>query len=614
MEELHIFIIWENGRNLEDRIIDDISKQFSIIHCFEITWSQEKVAQNFTRFYGQNLPQNSYKEHECGDGPFKLVVILDKKPEYQLRNIGSGPTMVNSNIFDNKQKYREWTGGGHKIHASNTPKEAEHDLILLLGETPDQILNHYKNHQEKVSETKIDRDLTGANGWNSLEELFHTLNHSVQYVVVRGLNELISGQYVDHTDTDIFTNQYNDLWYIINGTSCRSLIRPKERIIIDGINYDLDIWDTGRNYIDIQWYNEMINTRVLHDYCYTLNENNFFYFLLYHCFVFKGKIAEDYKKTILKHYKNTDSDNLLEHLIDFLSDNGYEILRHNDSSTGFFIETPALKNYYNKLGNCISKTCCEQKDIGTGEILKWKSCVYENNNCIIKSGSRWIIDNEIKYLQLLSNRNYTPSIQKIIDIKNEKAIQIDRIPGLELYDFFQNKKNIRVKYLKSVLFQIISIINDLKESNIIHRDFCSQNVLINKDRNDCTVYIIDFGWAISLPPDKKMFRPINLAKGACPPEMYSDFYTIGESLKRIFPKPISYLDNVIERLQDIVWEDYIYGGDFSAKEKKLELAINGHFPCKDYIRLFFFRHKRIARYYHTMRHYILCISQNHERR
>ena len=37
------------------------------------------------------------------------------------------------NTFDAKQTYRTWTGGGNHIHASNTPEESEHDLVLLLG-------------------------------------------------------------------------------------------------------------------------------------------------------------------------------------------------------------------------------------------------------------------------------------------------------------------------------------------------------------------------------------------------------------------------------------------------------------------------------------------------
>ena len=49
--ELHLFIIWEKGRHLEKEITDDILKHFFIIQTIDILWSQEKVNNNFSRFY-----------------------------------------------------------------------------------------------------------------------------------------------------------------------------------------------------------------------------------------------------------------------------------------------------------------------------------------------------------------------------------------------------------------------------------------------------------------------------------------------------------------------------------------------------------------------------------
>ena len=69
----------------------------------------------------------------CGTGDFLLVVLEDPTPEYGMRETSSGPRRVNVRLFDKKQEYRRWTGGGHRIHTSDTSYETDKDLTLLLG-------------------------------------------------------------------------------------------------------------------------------------------------------------------------------------------------------------------------------------------------------------------------------------------------------------------------------------------------------------------------------------------------------------------------------------------------------------------------------------------------
>ena len=44
-------------------------------------------------------------------------------------------------MFDSKFMYREWTGGGHKIHCTNSIDETNHDLTLLLDKNAEDYLN-----------------------------------------------------------------------------------------------------------------------------------------------------------------------------------------------------------------------------------------------------------------------------------------------------------------------------------------------------------------------------------------------------------------------------------------------------------------------------------------
>ena len=55
-EELHLFIIWENGRDKQEEIINDIKNNFKIIKVYEVQWNKDIFSKNLSRFYGTNLP------------------------------------------------------------------------------------------------------------------------------------------------------------------------------------------------------------------------------------------------------------------------------------------------------------------------------------------------------------------------------------------------------------------------------------------------------------------------------------------------------------------------------------------------------------------------------
>ena len=51
-KELHLIVLWANARYKEKEILEDISKNLEIVECIDISWTADKVANNFTRFYG----------------------------------------------------------------------------------------------------------------------------------------------------------------------------------------------------------------------------------------------------------------------------------------------------------------------------------------------------------------------------------------------------------------------------------------------------------------------------------------------------------------------------------------------------------------------------------
>ena len=215
MQEIHLFILWENALFKKQEILEDIKKSFDILAMYNITWSKEKFSENLSRFYGTNLPKGSGKEEHCGNGTFLLIVVRCNNPKYEKRDTSKGVQVVNINMFDKKTYYRELTGGGHKVHATNSETETNHDLTLLLGKSVQDFLK--ENPSFNGIEKNINQDLIGSNKWNSVEELFYVLNNTADYAILRNYENLPEEIYVnDHNDIDLICTSYENIAYILN--------------------------------------------------------------------------------------------------------------------------------------------------------------------------------------------------------------------------------------------------------------------------------------------------------------------------------------------------------------------------------------------------------------
>ena len=600
--ELHLFVIWEKGRHFERQIEEDIRKNFSILQIVDIQWDKTLAARNFTRFYGVNLPVGINKLEQCGSGEFRMIVVQDPQPKYDIRNTSHGNESVNIHMFDAKSKYRQWIGGPSRVHATNNPNEFNHDLTLLFGINATdykQKLGQLKPHE------KFQRDVVGAHGWESINQLFYVLNNTINYVILRGSDGLEKKIFSDrHRDCDLLVDNATNAQLIINGTTLTGPIRPHESVTINDYTYYLDLWGSSRYYFDIQWCNDMLATKILRKGYYVLNETNNFYCLLYHCLITKGRFSDDYLP-FLENYQKAhikDFQGYPELLVDFLQQHLYEIVHFEGNGAGFHTDNPIISRYYNKYGKVLGKSCCIQKDLGTGKNLEWKSCVYDTGDKIIKEGSDWLIRNEIRFLQKLATSGVVP---KILDIKEEEGralFYMEKIAGTSLNDFFSSKKNYNQRTIKNIASQIVNILKLLKDNNIIHRDLTGNNLLIDSHEK---VYVIDFGWAINTTNGNSFPRPQMLTSRYRPPEMYSDFYTIGAVLTEISDHHLPYLHRLGAKLREIQWHDYFESTSYDTKIKAIDKATKSFFSFSDHFHCFLYRHRRVSRYYYKIKRKIL---------
>lgn len=183
--EVHVFLLWSNALGSSDRILADIRSRFRVLDVFSVEWSREHFAHNLTRFYGQTLPSGSEKEVHCGVGPFLVVVVEDPQPAYARRRTTRGQVTLNVRMFDAKKRYRRWTGGGHRVHATVNPREADKDLFLLLGL---RTASYASREDWAGNVVTLRRDLTGADGWESRAELLTAVETVTGYVALDARN------------------------------------------------------------------------------------------------------------------------------------------------------------------------------------------------------------------------------------------------------------------------------------------------------------------------------------------------------------------------------------------------------------------------------------------
>ena len=171
--ELHLFIVWSRGREREREILADLAAEFALLEVLEVTWSSARFADNLTRFYGEALPSGSEKERHCGNGPFLVAVVRDREPKLEVRRPrGSRLQVVDVRMLEAKDRYRAWTGGGHRVHSTLDPTEFAHDLFLLFGRLP----SHYEGLPEWDGATaRWQHELVGSSGWSSADELVTAL-------------------------------------------------------------------------------------------------------------------------------------------------------------------------------------------------------------------------------------------------------------------------------------------------------------------------------------------------------------------------------------------------------------------------------------------------------
>ena len=351
--ELHLFILWQNALEKANAIITDMQSRFTIRRVFAVHWSEQHFSNNMSRFYGQKLPRDSFKEVHCGRGPFLAVLLIDEQPNYELRETSRGTRVVNAKCFDAKESYRQLTGGGHRVHGTNSPEETGHDLALLLHQTSSEFLDANPGPWDGTV-TDIEHDLAGAEGWNSLTDLFQVLNASIEYAVLRNFEGLPESATIHgHGDIDLLCSSTREMAFIANANRVYAEpYRVLHRVKVCGTPMLFDFREVGSSYYDPAWEKDMLERRVFSPKgFFHLGPEDHFHSLLYHAAVHKPAIAPDYIARLRELSSNRfDVSNGREIIDAFFSARGYRFVEPSDLSVHVNSEfVPELKLSTNRI-------------------------------------------------------------------------------------------------------------------------------------------------------------------------------------------------------------------------------------------------------------------------
>lgn len=612
-EQIHLLVIWSSAIDKQNSILDDLKQSFKIINTFRIEWDKDKFLQNYIVFYAHSQKHLNKSQLQslllgkiahCGNDEFTAVIFKDPSPKMEKRITSNGLRIVNTNVFDKKCKYRDWLGGGHKIHASDDAWETNKDLTLLFGLNTTDFLK--KHDLPQANPIIYKKNCIGVDGYESIQQLFYVLNNTIDYCVLRN-HECLPNEYTieGHGDIDLLVEDKNYISYL---TLAKPIYPEPYRVYhtinIAGKEIPFDFRHIGDNYYDSLWQKKILRSRKLSkSLFYVPDDEEQYYSLLYHVYIQKHEVKSDYIPTLIQYANNigvnyiNSIQNAISQLDTHLQNNGYEYIRPKDVTVVYNIKNLQYSSYAYRYGTFVKRTHEEGSNGYT-----YYSLVYKKENSYIKRGTDWLLKNEVDFLKELSSENFTPKlINSQLNIR-KPFIEISKIPGIEFQFYFANINHQRKCYIRSFIKEVITIFETLNHYKICHRDFLPGNLIVSEYKGKSKVGIIDFGWSTHFY-DKDSKTPKDLGGNYCSSKGYSDLYTFGSLLLEYW-YDVPYIRRIALALID---ENYIKYNKQANILKIVKQRINYPFTPYDEFRLFIRRHQRPHFIKVQIQNYILSI-------
>ena len=134
MSTYHVFVLWRKARFARERILADLAKEFVVVERFDVRWPWWKTPALLRAFYSdRRWIRWIRKALTCGAWAFEAVLVRDDRPDVATRREGEYCAGENKRMRDVKKRYREWTGGRWRVHASASARETAYQYEFLTG-------------------------------------------------------------------------------------------------------------------------------------------------------------------------------------------------------------------------------------------------------------------------------------------------------------------------------------------------------------------------------------------------------------------------------------------------------------------------------------------------
>jgi len=496
--ELHLIVLWECARDQESRILADIPNQVEVVHSTVLNWPSEAAA-CYARFYGANLEDVACKVRTCGSGGFRIVIVRDREPVYGLKETSRGLESVNLKLFAMKMRYREWTGGGHKVHTTNSRDEARRDILLMTG--------HPLEAWEKGCPEGPLTVLTGQGGWQSLREMFGFLGRLSPYVVLRNAETLPDRFVPDlHGDIDLLVPDAEACARLL----CARKVFPQDyrvhyEVLVAGRPVRLDLRYVGDGYYDARWEQKLLERRVERDGVCVLDPENAFFALAYHAFYQKREIAADYppKLAALAKVANITGSTLEDWLLqleEFLACHHYESAPARDESVFWntrLVRWRALAAEIASISGVedIRPACLAELRAATPLRTFFFSGKLDGKPCFVKYSpvAPKLTAAEWSFPQMLqakdADRHFVRSLFWHVTRDGGAFVVQERVEGRSMETLLRGDDPLLVVRAKEIAESLVKIAETLNSAGLIHRDVRPANLLVGEDGH---VTLIDF--------------------------------------------------------------------------------------------------------------------------
>lgn len=169
--------------------------------------------------------------------------------------------------------------------------------------------------------------------WSSVEELFEALNQNCNYLILRNFEGIEKKEILleAHPDIDLLCDDPHKLKKQLRIVRTPGHIRHYDHyyVRIGQQLVEIGVRYVGERYYDTEWQKNMLCTKVFHSGgFYVMNQENYFYSLIYHAFYQKKKVSEDYGKRFIDMAaalggQITTENELLSELSCYMKEKGY---------------------------------------------------------------------------------------------------------------------------------------------------------------------------------------------------------------------------------------------------------------------------------------------------